>query len=618
MKLSKRAVVIFGVSVLIALAILFDVTPYIRGGYGWRWPYDLLSASALLPLCIAVVLYLVVAWWLLRRTQRAVPLLIWGFLGAVTIPVLALAARDGDSIYALFTRTAALLGTGQHWAATHVDWAGGEWRSWTEVMERLGGHMTNVPPGAPLLFHLVETILPPQLSTSLQGLLLPYQCQNFDLLAYTPGQWASAVLGMLMPVWAGLTVFPLYAVTKRVTKTDARIVVIWWALVPAAASFSPSWSTLNPFLSILVFGLLLVGFERTRGYGWFLASGLLSGIGLFINLALIPLSLFMGLYTLLHYRNKGIKPALITGIFYSVGLVIPWLLFWLAGGQNFFDLLRTSMQFHLSLDRPYWFWVWMHVWDWIMWTGVGLALLWLGGIWNWWRSRKTAEFPLLGVTLLISMLILTISGTARGETGRVWLFFSPFMVAAAVDGLKRVTDASRDNWLLITAAQAVLLIVMVACLDVVSTNFTAPPAPAQTTVAHDANATFGADAFQLTGWDAQYQNGNVHLHLRWQGLSQVTTPYWFTAILVAPDGQTVNVDPWQPGGDSRYPTTCWQPGQMVGDTISLPLPTSPEKGDWWISLAVYGDRQSPDGRLAVTQPGQPADTQIGLGPVNVP
>src|SRR6478609_229732 len=133
MKLSRRALVISAISLLITLALLFDVTPYLRGGFGWRWPYALMSLSAVLPLCVGVALYLVLAWWLIRRSQRAFPVLMLSFLGAIFIPILAVAARDGDPFYALFTRTTALLGTGQHWASTHVDWAGGEWRSWTEV-----------------------------------------------------------------------------------------------------------------------------------------------------------------------------------------------------------------------------------------------------------------------------------------------------------------------------------------------------------------------------------------------------------------------------------------------------------------------------------------------------
>ena len=59
----------------------------------------------------------------------------------------------------------------------------------------------------------------------------------------------------------------------------------------------------------------------------------------------------------------------------------------LLGGETFFDLLRSSMDFHFSLDRPYWFWLGMHLWDWLLWTGVGFAALGIVFLWRWRRER---------------------------------------------------------------------------------------------------------------------------------------------------------------------------------------------------------------------------------------
>jgi hypothetical protein len=488
-------------------------------------------------------------------------------------------------------------------------------------MERLGGHMTNVPPGVPFLFHLLEGVFDNSpLATALQRVLLPYQCQNFDLLNYTPAQWASSLLGMLMPLWSALTVVPLYAVARRFTHPDARIVPVWWALVPAAISFSPSWSTLYPLVSVVAFWMMVVGFERPRSDLWWIGSGLVTGIGTFINFAFLPLPLFLGVYTLLRCWPGQLSRAIRVAIGYGVGLLLPWLIFQLVGGQSVFELLQTSMRFHLSLDRPYWFWVWMHPWDWVMWTGVGFALLWLTGVWMAVRARRLASIPILGLSLLISMLVLTLSGTARGETGRVWLFFSPFMLIAALDGLKRL--AADNHWLTFSLAQGVWVVVIIAALNVVGTNFTPPPNPPQVNVSQPVDATFstqeGGPLFRLTGWEGQSGNNQLDLRLRWEGVAPMTTPYWFTAVLVAPDGQTLRVDPWQPGGATRYPTTCWSPGQTLGDEVRLPLPPNAAKGDWWVSLAVYGDTDaSENGRLIVTQPGQNPDSQIGLGPINV-
>jgi hypothetical protein len=50
--------------------------------------------------------------------------------------------------------------------------------------------------------------------------------------------------------------------------------------------------------------------------------------------------------------------------------------------------------------------------------------------------------------------------------------------------------------------------------------------------------------------------------------------------------------------------------------VSLELPENAQIGDWWLSLAAYGDTTS-DSRLSVTQPDGAQDWQIGLGPVRV-
>jgi hypothetical protein len=129
-------------------------------------------------------------------------------------------------------------------------------------------------------------------------------------------------------------------------------------------------------------------------------AGLISGVAVLINFAFAPLPLLMGLYTLAytfrftHSRSPyqvRLRAATTIGIFYGLGLVLPWLLFWLFSGLTPFDLLRTSFEFHLDLDRPYWFWVGMHLWDWVAWTGVAFALLTVAGVVVWWRDNVFTE-----------------------------------------------------------------------------------------------------------------------------------------------------------------------------------------------------------------------------------
>lgn len=636
----RLILLIAGWTALSALFIGIDLTPWLRGGYGWRWTYFPASGAGLVALLLGVAVYLTGALLLARRPRRAGLLLTWALCGSVGLAVLVMAMREGDALYGLFARTASLLGTGPHYTAARVDWAGGEWREWPGVMARFGGHMRNVPPGSLLWYGLLNDLpsrLPmlAPLTQRLAAALMPYQCHNFDLLTYTPAQWASAWFGVLMPVWAALTVLPLYAVARRLLPDAAHAgrLVLWWPLLPGIAAFAGSWNTFYPFVSLLAFWCLLRGLAsphplRLRAAGWQISAGGLSGLALFTNFAFIPLPMLLGLYTLLACLLRPLsadEPPLLrfwravrVGLAYSAGLLLPWLAFWWLTSDTFLDLLGTSMAFHLDLDRPYWFWVVMHLWDWLLWTGVGFLPLGLAGLWL--ARRRGQPLPLLTLALALHMLILLLSGTARGETGRVWLLFSPFLLIAAYDGLLRLTagQPARGAWVWLTLAQAALFVAVTGSLTVMATGFTPPP-PAPRVIdapLRPVEALFQADgaaAFRLIGWDASAEDDGFALTLRWQGVAAPQVAYWMGGVLVAPDGRTYPVPPWQPGAalDTPYPTTCWQAGIMLDDRVTLALPGDARKGAWWFSLAVYDAGGAP---LPVTHSGG-IDQQIGLGPL---
>lgn len=615
--------VAIALTLLVALGVAANASEWLRGGFGWRWNYELVPLVRLLPLVLTSAVYVAGALWLTRRTKRAAPVLAWAVVGGVALALAGTAARQPDVGYELFTRTASLA-TGQQWAAAQVDWANGEWRSWAGVMTRLGGRVTNIPPGAPMLYAALSDVLDgvPALARPIQNWLIAYQCNNYELLAYSPGLWASSLLGMLMPLWAALTALPLYGLARRFIRNDgARYAALWWALVPAVIVFAASWSTVYPLLAVLCFWALVKGLDSERGALWLVLSGVLYGVGVFINFALIPLPLLIGLYALadrLLVKRCGVVPAITAGVLFGVGMVLPWLAYWLVSGETFFDLLGASMQFHLGLDRPYLFWVGMHLWDWLLWTGVGFGVL--GAVYLWQvRRQRATPFAALAGSLALAMLLLILSGTARGETGRVWLFFSPFLLIVGAGALEKL---KLPRFGALTATQAVCAIAIVASLNAMSTDLLPPPAAPQVQVARAVDATFsdgGADVFRLTGWDYTETSDGFDLRLNWQGLGQTTIPYWFGAVLVSPGGETVGVDAWQPNG-TQYPTTCWANQANIGDTIHIVLPSSQTTdaaaGDWWLSLAAYPGTGG-EGQLTVTLAGQPPDTQVGLGPITI-
>lgn len=604
------------VSLMLALVLGFDLVPFLRGGYGWQWPYAPESLTRVLPFVFAALVYLTGAWLLSGRSRGVV---VWSFVGAVALPLAALLVRSDDMLFALFARTVSGQTTGQHLAGATIDWS--NWLNWPQTVAPFAGrsgHIVLSGPGLPLWYATLNATLDsvPALADPLQRALVPWACRNYDLLAYTPGQWASAWFGMLMPVWAALAVGPLFAVCKRLAgEPAARLAASWWPLVPALVLFAPTWNTVYPLLALIAFGWLLRGLESARSGGWLIAAGLLSGLLTFANFSLLPLLGFFGCYTLLNdlwvERRRWQRPVL-AGVWFGAGLIVPWLIYGLASGLTPFDLLSFAMSNHLILDRPYLPWLWLHSWEWALLTGIPLIALWLLA-----TIRPDKREP-LAPALALTLLILILSGTARGETGRVWLFFAPFALISAATWLTRLADNTRRAWLVVSAGQLALLLALLTTWDVINApDMLPPPTPPGSVIAgRPAGATI-ANTFRLAGWDAQVQQNSITLALNWEPLKAVTTPYWFAALLVAPDGSTPQ-EPvvWQ-ALDTRYPTTCWQPGQIVGDTIDLPLPGNAQSGDWWISLSLFGDRDDPENRLMVALPDGATDNQLGLGPVTV-
>lgn len=644
MKVSRLGLALSLIVAAVAAALMLDLSPWLRGGYGWRWGYDPGLPLGALGIGLLLAAYVGVGAWLLQRTRRAAPSLLLAVLASLLLTLLTTHTQTGDAVYALNARTASGLTTGPHWAAAQIDWGGGEWQDWTAVMARLGGHLGTSPPGLPMLYGLLNHGLSaaPGLVDSLAEPLQITWCHDYALHPYTPAQWASIWTGVLLPLLAALTVLPIFALARRLRpQADARLVALWWPLVPGIASFGASWSTVYPLLSAAAFLPLLVALEaesRRGRWGGALAAGLLSGIATFIHFAFLPILGLFGLYTLGTWwvrRSAAARPphrigwAINIGLAFGLGLLLPWAVFWLAGGDDPLSILRASLDYHLDLDRPYWFWVWFHVWDFALWAGLGLMLLAAAGLWHALRQRDAQPPPLLTVALFLTLLIMTTSATTRGESGRIWLFLAPFLLLAAFDGLYRLRPepaARRADWLALTAAHALLALALTANLSVIGHDMTRPPQPQDIAnpSAVPLAATFSTGQppqaqFALVDWQAMPDGSAVTLTLTWRGIQRADAPYWFGAFLVGPDGTQTEPILWQPreslGRAERYPTTCWAADTMLRDTVRLPLPADPVPGDWGISLAVFGDPTGPEGRLRVTGPDGTTDVQVSLWPV---
>ena len=356
------------------------------------------------------------------------------------------------------SRTAAPFTTGQHHAGAVIDW-GGDAARLADVMARMdevGNH--HIALSLPGLRWPTRASTPcwtacPRWRSAARP-AAAYQCHNYALLGYSAGAGLRLVR-MLMPLWVALAALPLYGVARRlVGPGPARAAALWWPLVPALALFAPTWNTAYPLFSLGAFWLLLIGLDRTIPAPVptvaLITAGTLAGLLAFANLSTVPLPVLFGFYTLLTYlliERRAPDPApwsrpVVAGLWVGAGFALPWLAAWVAVGHSPLAIVSAAMGNHLDLDRPYLPWLWLHAWEWALFSGPPRSRL---GCWpppGGSRPRTRGTVQALALTLTLAVLL---SGGARRDGARMAVL--PFALIAAARRWRPVGTApvSRDH-----------------------------------------------------------------------------------------------------------------------------------------------------------------------------
>ena len=618
--------VILAASVIIALALMFNMWESLRGDYGWRWGYDVPErVGQWLPSVMAVIVYLVGAFWLMRREPRpAWQVIIWSLLGSALLPFIFLGRWD-DPFREQYSRLASGTVSGPYLLALQYDDIEDVLKNWPEEQQRLADeeisiHAALAPPGLPMLYYGANQILNGAsfVADPLSRELRPYQCHNLDLMAASNAEMSSSALGMASPFWAALTILPLFWLARRLLdESSARWAALTWALLPGIALFTPVPNTWFPALAILCVWLVWGALEDRR-FSRIFVAGMVASLLTFLNFSVVPLLLFIGLlalgyHLLLARESERWYWSLLMGAVFGAGLIVVWLVWIIWGGPPPWDMLQTAMSQHLTLERQYFPWLFLHIWDYALFIGLPVMLLSLWTIWQAIRTgRDASRIGVFALAFGLGLLILDVSGTARGETGRVWQFLFPMSLLIALAALRELPQMNHRGLL---AVQGSFALVLALFVPVIGTPFDAPPtSPPEVTAANIAIQTdtrFG-EALHLTGFGAAFDDDNLILDLRWQTERQADQAYYFAVIPVAPDGAPYQDSLVYQPFDTDYPVTCWEPGQEVIDRVTIPLDGDPPPGEWWVSLSAhdYFDFEA----LPVTLPDGTTDTQAGIGP----
>ncbi len=624
-------------TIAFCVSLTTNLLPWLRGDVPWLqpderwvWPYSLPRWGWLIPCALGLAIYVLGAIHLLDRaegsTRYPIRLILWSF-GSAALIALLLLTLEGRPLYLLFTRSASTVTGGYQYASAMIGNLGDALRDWSGFVKRfraetlIYGGVALDPPGLTALYYGAGRLMGglPVVSEPLGAIVRPLECQNLHMMAWSDAQMASAWLQMAMPLWAGLAVAPLYRLGVMIFNPRvARWAVALWPLVPGISLFTPRFNVFYPLITLVMLIVLWRGLQRRRL--WLVGlAGFIVSVATFLNLSLVPLGLLAGLIICGYARQKPARfvPNVIV---FGLGCASVWLIYGALSGVSVIDIVALGLGTHLqntSLKRPYGPWLILHPYDMFLFVGLPIVVLSIGALR---RLRLLSDQTrIFIVASWLTLIFLTLSGTARGETGRVWLFFAPIWILLAADALQRFSRRERAG---VVIMQALCVLSMAAVLRVHFTALTVPP----TTATADQPAAFpidtrfvrGSDAVTLVGFSFDQPTPNVlALHLHWRADSPVRKPYVLSMVTVPPDKSYRDSLNWNPL-NWNYPPSCWQPGQEFVDTVNIPLEVAGkvQPGGWLFSVAISDVfTREP---MTITTPSGQQDTQVGLGPVQVP
>ncbi len=575
-----------------ALVVLADWLPALRGPSEWHWWLAPVAPVSRILLFTAAAILFGFGWWGLGRRLGDAPRLrrIWlslaGLFLLVTLLQLALLALFRPNPLALQFEYVVSNQVSGYWTAAQE--LGPIQTALAHYPERMptftaDPHPRSKPPGIVLIFWGVQQVLArlPAISQPLGQWARAIRCGDLWLASQPDAALAGAVVvGILTPLLSALALWPAYGLAaRRWGSGGGWLAAGLVAILPGRLLFTPNFDTIYLTLTLLALYLLDTGLRRRRP-GWTFAAGVILSLETFFSLVTGMAGLVAGLFLLLtllpqrQWRQLG-RQTLALGL----GSLSVWAVYALFWGVSPLDIYHAAAPARNDLRRTYSLWLGWNLVDFALFIGAPVILL----AFPWPLPPPRRAWLPLALAFWITLLGFNASGQIRAEVGRIWLIVAgiPPVLAAA----RAAQDARGRLWLLaslLTVAWALGLRWEVNPLE------WPPPQPhavltALPTPDHPLTAGFGSD-ITLRGYDLAL-DGSLALTLYWTAHNQPQFAYTVYVHLLDANNQIARQQDIMPQ-NGLLPTTCWQPGDIVADTHTLPLTGMPA-GNYQLRIGLY-------------------------------
>ncbi len=567
------------------------------------WERDFSAPGGLLlALGLALAGYAGGLWRLLHPTldnskRQTLGLVALFIAGGLIIQLLATAITEGDPFAGIARRTFAWA-TGGYWTVGAPvedvrDFVG----RYAERAPTYPVHQSRHPPALSLIFTLGTFLfqhLPPALTQAIADWLRPQSCLGL-LGEDAPAPWlAGALFGMAIEViLAMLVAWPLYAWLKRLAGArSAGWAVGLYALTPGfglwVSQFDRGVALFTPL--ILWCCERFADARRLRDAG---LAGLAFSLATFITYGAVPIALIAVIYTIARLLSQSPLPTLLKAwrtwvaaiLCAAAGAATVWLAAWLWSGLDPFQLYQVVFDSHLGIAFPFWPFVFWHPWDLLTMAGLPLVGLTLTAGWR-------RALPITSAAL-ITLAALSLAHVARSETGRVWLYFVPLFLGATGVILPALPRWGAAIVLGLLVLQSVVQIgVLRVLIDYGITPERYPRVEIPTEAVRIDTRFMSDGAIALRAYQLQPakpgDEGQVVLY--WERVSERPIPHAYKAfvhVAADPQDQMRIAQHDEMPVRSKYPTTCWQRGQIVEDRMPLNIPPDAQAGEYLVFVGLY-------------------------------
>jgi hypothetical protein len=347
---------------------------------------------------------------------------------------------------------------------------GGWLSSYAQRMPELPHHAATHPPGLVLFFLLVRRTAAALISEPgpwLAGVAEAYEVFG---IGPTPQDAGAAIASaVVIAVIGALGLIPLYMLVRELAGVSSAICAACLAAgMPGLVLLGASPDLIVMTLAICI---LCTGYLSWRRHSAALSllAGAVLGFGLFFSLALAVVGLWGLLWLTIGILGCADRRAAVVraapGVLAAVcGCLLFNLALYLVWGYRPIAVVREALSAHrdvttVTFARTYWKWVLMNPVECVVFAGVPLTL---AAVWGWRGSFRDPQFGRLRQFLaswLVLLALLDLSGSVRGEVGRIWLFLM-WPAAAATGawvGARRGRSTVTASLVLFQLAQAMLM-----------------------------------------------------------------------------------------------------------------------------------------------------------------